>query len=58
MLGVIVAFTKISALVATKTGAGLWCYGLAAFFTILAWRNFDAAGLAATLFPARKEVRT
>jgi paraquat-inducible protein A len=55
MLGVIVAFTKLSALVATKPGAGLWCYGLAAFFTLLAWRQFDAAGVAAILFPARKE---
>jgi paraquat-inducible protein A len=56
MLGVIVAFTKLSALVATTPGPGLWCYGLAALFTLLAWRNFDAAGLAAVLFPAaRKE---
>ena len=56
MLGVIVAFTKLSALVATEPGPGLWCYGLAAFFTLLSWRNFDAAGLAAVLFPpVRKE---
>lgn len=55
MLGVIVAFTKISVLVATKAGPGLWCYGLAAFFTLLAWRRFDAAGLAAVLFPAARK---
>lgn len=55
MLGVIVAFTKLSVLVSTKPGPGLWCYGLAAFFTLLAWQHFDAAGLAAILFPARKE---
>jgi paraquat-inducible protein A len=56
MLGVIVAFTKLSVLVATEPGPGLWCYGLAAFFTLLAWRNFDAAELASVLFPpGRKE---
>jgi len=56
MLGVIVAFTKLSALVATDPGPGLWCYGLAAFFTLLSWRNFDAADLASVLFPpGRKE---
>lgn len=49
MLGVIVALTKLSALVTTKTAPGLWCYGLAAFFALLAWRRFDAAAIARAL---------
>ncbi len=52
MLGVIVALSKLSALVATKTGPGLWCYGLAAFFTLLAWRRFDAAAITRGVAPA------
>ncbi|HTL67190.1 MAG TPA: paraquat-inducible protein A [Lacunisphaera sp.] len=48
LLGVIVALSKLSALVTTKTGPGLWCYGLAAFFTLLAWRRFDAAAITGT----------
>lgn len=55
MLGVIVAFTKLSALVATEPGPGLWCYGLAAFFTLAAWRNLDAPGLATLLFPPERK---
>jgi paraquat-inducible protein A len=55
MLGVIVAFTKLSALVATDPGPGLWCYGLAAFFTLAAWRNLDAPGLATLLFPPERK---
>jgi paraquat-inducible protein A len=41
MLAVIVAFTKISTLVETRPGAGLWLYAAAAVFTLLAWRRFD-----------------
>ena len=55
LLGVIVAFTKLSALVPTRPDAGLWCYGAAAFFTLLAWKKFDAAAVAAVLLPARPE---
>ena len=56
MLGIIVAFTKLSALVATRPDAGLWLYGAAAFFTLLAWKKFDPAGVAAVLFPPTPEV--
>lgn len=55
MLGVIVAFTKLSSLVPTRPDAGLWCYGAAAFFTVLAWRKFDAARVAEVIFPIRNE---
>ncbi|HEX2862661.1 MAG TPA: paraquat-inducible protein A [Lacunisphaera sp.] len=55
VLGIFVAFTKLSVLVTTRLEAGLWCYGAAAFFTLLAWRKFDAAAVAAALFPARPE---
>lgn len=57
MLGVIVAFTKLSTLVPTRPDAGLWCYGAGAFFTLLAWRGFDAASVAGVLFPAREPAR-
>ncbi|HUG10745.1 MAG TPA: paraquat-inducible protein A [Opitutaceae bacterium] len=49
MLAVIVAFTKISTLVETRPGAGLWLYGAAAFFTLLAWRRFDASVFTAAM---------
>ena len=49
MLAVIVAFTKISELVETRPGAGLWFYGAAALFTLLAWRRFDLNVFTATM---------
>jgi paraquat-inducible protein A len=49
MLAIIVAFIKLSALVESKPDAGLWCYGAAAFFTLLAWRSFDPVQTAAAL---------
>jgi paraquat-inducible protein A len=55
VLGVVVAFIKLSALVPSRPAAGLWCYGLAAFFSLVAWRRFDAAGLVRVLFPNKGE---
>lgn len=52
VLGVVVAFIKLSALVPSRPAAGLWCYGLAALFSLVAWRRFDAAGVTRVLFPA------
>lgn len=48
-LAIIVAFIKLSALVESKPDAGLWCYGAASFFTLLAWRSFDPVLTAAAL---------
>ncbi|MEJ1971126.1 MAG: paraquat-inducible protein A [Lacunisphaera sp.] len=55
VLGVVVAFIKLSALVPSRPAAGLWCYGLAALFSVAAWRRFDAAAIARVLFPETKE---
>jgi paraquat-inducible protein A len=49
MLAVVVAFTKISTLVETRPGAGLWLYAAAAVFTLLAWRRFDPNVFAASV---------
>jgi paraquat-inducible protein A len=56
MLGVIVAFLKLSALVETRPGAGLWCYGLAALATLVAWRSFDAPAAQRLLEPGPQGV--
>jgi len=53
VLGVVVAFIKLSSLVPSRPAAGLWCYGFAALFGLAAWRRFDAAGIARVLFPAK-----
>ncbi len=51
LLGVLVAFTKLSSLVDTSPGPGLWCYGAASFLALLAWRRFDPAAVARTSSP-------
>jgi paraquat-inducible protein A len=55
MLAVIVAFTKISTLVETRPGDGLWLYAAAAVFTLLAWRRFDANVFASSAGRSTKE---
>ena len=55
VLGVVVAFIKLSALVPSRPAAGLWCYGLAALCSFVAWRRFDAAATARVLFPENRE---
>ncbi len=41
ILGVMVAFFKLGAVVEVAVGPGLWCYGAASLFTLLAWRRFN-----------------
>ena len=41
VLGVMVAFFKLGDLVNASIGPGLWCYAIASFFTLLAWRRFN-----------------
>lgn len=55
LLGIVVAFTKLSALAETHPAAGLWCYAAAGIFTLLAGKTFDPAGVAGVLFPVRPE---
>lgn len=40
VLGVLVAFFKLGDVVDVSVGPGLWCYGLASLFTLLAWGHF------------------
>ena len=40
VLGVLVAFFKLGDVVDVSVGPGLWCYGAASLFTLLAWRHF------------------
>ena len=41
VLGVMVAFFKLGDVVQVYVGPGLWCYGAASLFTLLAWRRFN-----------------
>jgi paraquat-inducible protein A len=41
VLGVMVAFFKLGDVVEVSVGPGLWCYGAASLFTLLAWRRFN-----------------
>lgn len=41
VLGVLVAFIKLGRMIHVTVGPGLWCYGAASFFTLLAWRRFN-----------------
>ncbi len=41
ILGVMVAFFKLGTVVNLSVGPGLWCYGAASLFTLLAWRRFS-----------------
>jgi len=41
ILGVMVAFFKLGAVVTIAVRPGLWCYGAASLFTLLAWRRFN-----------------
>lgn len=41
VLGVMVAFFKLGAVVQVFVGPGLWCYGGMSLFTLLAWRRFN-----------------
>ena len=41
VLGVMVAFFKLGDVVQVFVGPGLWCYGAASLFTLLAWRRFN-----------------
>ena len=41
ILGVMVAFFKLGAVVKVTVGPGLWCYAAASLFTLLAWRRFS-----------------
>jgi len=57
VLGVMVAFFKLGDLVNLTVGPGLWCYGAASFFTLLAWRRLHLQTMSpaplATLSPAK-----
>jgi paraquat-inducible protein A len=41
ILGVMVAFFKLDAVVEVSVRPGLWCYSVASLFTLLAWRRFS-----------------
>jgi paraquat-inducible protein A len=41
ILGVMVAFFKLGTVVQISVRPGLWCYGAASLFTLLAWRRFS-----------------
>jgi paraquat-inducible protein A len=41
VLGVMVAFFKLGDVVRVSIEPGLWCYGAASLFTLLAWRRFS-----------------
>ena len=57
LLGIAVAFTKLSALAETRPAAGLACFAAAGVCSVLATKFFDPAEAAAPLFPVEEANR-